>query len=136
MEETLFQKIISGEIPADRVYETDRVLAFLDINPVHPGHTLVIPKHPTKDIHDLREEDAGALMQAIITVSNAVKKTTGAPGINVTSNNGTEAGQEVFHLHFHIIPRFDKTEFARPPHHPYGNDEERAAMAEKIAGMM
>ncbi len=133
MEETIFQKIIAGEVPADKVYETDAVLAFLDINPNNKGHVLVVPKRPARDIHGLADEDAGDLMRAIVTVSNAVKKATGAPGINVIANNGSEAGQEVFHLHFHIIPRFNRKEFAPPPHISYVNDDERAAMAKKIA---
>lgn len=132
MEETIFQKIIDGEVPADRVYETDRVLAFLDINPVHKGHTLVIPKVAVRDIFTLGEEDAAHLMRAIVVVANAVKKVTDAPGVNVVSNNGAAAGQEVFHLHFHIIPRFEKGEFHPLPHTAYDNDAERAEYAGSI----
>ena len=133
MEETIFQKIIRREIPADIVYETDAVLAFLDINPVNKGHTLVIPKKPMRDIHELPDSEAKHLMEAIIRVANAVKKVTGAPGINVTANNGAEAGQEVPHLHFHIIPRFSKDEFQPVPHTAYENDEEKKRFSTDIA---
>ena len=136
MAETIFQKIINGEIPASKVYETETVLAFLDINPVHKGHTLVIPKKPIKDIHTLSDIAAGDLMRAIVVVADAVKKATGAPGINIISNNGSEAGQEVFHLHFHIIPRFNKTEFGRLPHTKYESDEEQVKIAQQIADMV
>ena len=134
MEETIFQKVLSGEIPADKVYETDRVFAFLDIKPVNKGHTLVIPKTPVKDIFDLSDEDASHLMRAIVTVAQAVKKAAGVPGVNVISNNGQAAGQEVFHLHFHIIPRHAKEEFSPLPHTAYESDEERSQIAKNIAG--
>ena len=132
MSETIFQKIIAGEVPADKVYETDQVLAFLDIKPVHKGHTLVIPKVAVQDIFTLGEEDAAHLMQAIVVVANAVRKATDAPGVNVISNNGAVAGQEVFHLHFHVIPRFKRGEFHPLPHTAYENDEERAEYVRKI----
>ena len=134
MEETIFQKIIDGVVPADKVYETDQVLAFLDINPVHKGHTLVIPKVAVQDIFTLGDEDAAHLMRAIVVVANAVKRVADAPGINVISNNGTAAGQEVFHLHFHVIPRFEKNEFHPLPHTAYENDADRAEYAKKIMG--
>ena len=132
MEETIFQKIIRGEVPAEKVYETDQVLAFLDIKPVHKGHTLVIPKTPVRDIFDLGDDDAGHLMRAIVRVANAVKQVTGAPGFNVVANNGAAAGQEVFHLHFHIIPRFEEGEFHPLPHTAYDDDAERTTYAQNI----
>ena len=132
MEETIFQKIIRGEVPAEKVYETDQVLAFLDIKPVHKGHTLVIPKTPVRDIFDLGDDDAGHLMRAIVRVANAVKQVTEAPGFNVVANNGAAAGQEVFHLHFHIIPRFEEGEFHPLPHTAYRDDAERATYAQNI----
>ena len=136
MSETIFQKIIAGEVPADKVYETDRVLAFLDINPVHKGHTLVIPKVVVQDIFTLTDEDASHLMRAIVLVSRAVRKATDAPGVNVISNNGAAAGQEVFHLHFHIIPRFERGEFHPLPHTAYDNDDERAEYVRKIVSVL
>ena len=133
MEETIFQKIIAGEVPVDKVYETDRVLAFLDVKPVHKGHTLVIPKVSVRDIFNLGDEDAAHLMRVIVLVANAVKKATDAPGVNIISNNGSAAGQKVFHLHFHIIPRFEKDEFHPLPHTTYASDDERVEYAKKIA---
>lgn len=134
MEETIFQKIISGAISADVVYETEHVLAFLDIKPVHKGHTLVIPKASVRDIFDLSDDAAGHVMRAISAVARGVRKVTGASGINVISNNGSAAGQEVFHLHFHIIPRFSRGEFSPLPHTTYTDAAERRRYAEDIMG--
>lgn len=131
--ETLFQKIIRGDIPADKVYEDEHTFAFLDIQPINKGHTLVVPKEPVKDIFDLPEETGTHLMRTIGKVARAVKKVSGAPGINVIANNGAEAGQEVFHLHFHIIPRFAKEEFKPVPHVSYENDTEKETYAHDIA---
>ncbi len=136
MEKTIFQKIIDGEVPADKVHETDHVLAFLDIKPVHKGHTLVIPKVAVQDIFTLGSEDATHLMRAIVVVANAVREVTGALGINIVSNNGAAAGQEVFHLHFHIIPRFEKGEFHPLPHTGYENDDERVEYARRIMSVI
>ena len=132
MEETIFQKIINKEIPANIVYETEESLAFLDIKPVNKGHTLVIPKKPAKDIFDLVDVDTSDLMRTIVLVSRAVKEVTGAPGINVISNNGSAAGQEVFHLHFHIIPRLNRYEFKPVPHTAYDDSAEMDRYAKNI----
>ena len=124
MEPTIFQRIIDKTVPADIVLETDRVLAFLDIKPVAKGHTLVIPKIPARDIFSLSDRDADHLMRAIVLVSRGVRRATRAPGVNVISNNGSEAGQEVFHLHFHIIPRFGRDEFHPLPRASYDDGEQ------------
>ena len=135
----IFEKIIDGELPADKVYETDKILAFLDLFPNKKGHTLVIPKTPVKDIFELPDDYAKELMTSIVKISKAVQKATNAKGINVTSNNGKEAGQVIFHLHFHIIPRYDVKEFSIPSKIPtkeertgYKDDKEREEYAEKI----
>ena len=133
MEETVFQNIIDRKVPADIVYETDTVLAFLDIQPVHKGHTLVIPKTLVPDIFTLGDDDAAHLMRALVRVAGAVRKAVAAAGINVIGNNGAAAGQKVFHLHFHVIPRFDKGEFNPLPHTAYEDDRERAMYAQQIA---
>jgi histidine triad (HIT) family protein len=105
MDECIFCKIARGEIPCKKVYEDSSNMAFLDINPRNPGHTLVIPKNHSQDILSISEKDATALMKAITRVAKGVVKVTGAKGINLTQNNGQLAGQIVPHIHFHIIPR-------------------------------
>lgn len=130
--ENIFESIINKKIEADIVYETDRVLAFLDINPFNKGHTLVIPKKPTKDILELDELDAKELLIAIKKLSASILKTTKAKGLNITSNNGAEAGQEVFHLHFHIIPRFNLKEIPKLERTIYENKEDANFYKEEI----
>ena len=103
---TIFQKIIDGEIPCHRVYEDDHVLAFLDVAPLSKGHVLVIPKEAASSLHELSTESGAALGAALVTVAKAVVKATGATDYNILQNNGVDAHQAVFHVHFHIIPTF------------------------------
>lgn len=103
--QNIFAKIIRGEAPCFKVYEDDHTLAFMDIMPQAEGHTLVIPKEAAENIFDLSPEGAAALIKATRKVASAVKKVTGAPGMMLAQLNGASAGQTVFHIHFHIIPR-------------------------------
>lgn len=105
--ECIFCKIVTNEIPAARIYEDENTLAFLDANPNNHGHTLVVPKIHAKNILDISEETLSRMMPTVKRVSNAVFEGMGASGINIAVNNERPAGQVVFHLHFHIIPRFD-----------------------------
>ena len=98
---TIFDAILDGEIPCHRVFENEHVLAFLDIGPLSHGHTLVIPKERRAQLHEL-SDDASAVPR----IARAVLSATGATAYNVLQNNGSEAHQAVFHVHFHIIPRF------------------------------
>ncbi len=102
---SIFSRIIAGEIPCHRVYEDDRVLAFLDIHPQADGHTLVVPKRPLERLEDLPPDDAAAIGRALVLVARKLVAATGAEAFNVLANNGAVAGQEVPHVHFHIIPR-------------------------------
>jgi histidine triad (HIT) family protein len=100
-------KIVRGEIPCHKVYEDDSVFAFLDINPLRPGHTLVIPKEPAATLDALSDEASAALGCVLPRISRAVLRATGAKDFNVLQNNGAAAHQAVFHVHFHIIPKFE-----------------------------
>jgi len=102
----IFCKIIGGEIPSFKIYEDNKVYAFLDINPVNAGHTLVIPKEHYIVLPQVPDALATHLMKVVKYLSGAIFEMTGAHGINVFQNNGAAAGQEVPHVHFHIIPRF------------------------------
>jgi len=118
MAQTIFDKIIDGEIPSHKVYEDEWVLAFLDISPLSEGHTLVIPKRDRVSfVHDLSDEQAAAIGRVLPRIARAVMKATGATAYNILQNNGAEAHQAVFHVHFHIIPKL----------------EDGAALAKKIA---
>jgi histidine triad (HIT) family protein len=110
MAETIFSKIIRGEIPCHRVYEDERVLAFLDINPLSDGHTLVIPKEPAATLDALSEDSAAALGRVLPRICRAVVAVTGIREYNVLENNGAGAHQAIGHVHFHIIPKPKATE--------------------------
>jgi histidine triad (HIT) family protein len=103
---TIFDKILSGEIPSYKVYEDEHVYSFLDINPIVPGHTLVIPKEAKEKLHELSDESAAAIGRALPRICRAIMKATGAVDYNILQNNGTPAHQSVMHIHFHIIPKF------------------------------
>lgn len=104
---TIFDRIIAGEIPCHRLYEDVHTFSFLDINPLSRGHALVIPKESKPFLHELSEESAAALGQALPRVARAILSATGADAYNVLQNNGTAAHQVVMHVHFHIIPRYE-----------------------------
>ena len=105
MSGTIFDKIISGEIPSHKVYEDDHVLAFLDIGPLSYGHTLVIPKEAVATLDLLSDDSAAAIGRVLPRLCRAIKKVTGVEQFNVLQNNGPLAHQAVFHVHFHIIPK-------------------------------
>ncbi len=107
MAETIFSKILRGELPCHRVYEDDQVLAFLDIFPLSRGHTLVIPKEPAVTLDQLSDDAAAALGRVLPRIARAVLAASGATAYNLLQNNGALAHQAVFHVHVHIIPRFD-----------------------------
>jgi histidine triad (HIT) family protein len=105
MADTIFGKIIAGQIPCHKVYEDEHVLAFLDINPLTRGHTLVIPKEPAETLDTLSDESAAALGRVLPRICRAVIAATGVSQYNVLENNGAGAHQAVLHVHFHIIPK-------------------------------
>lgn len=103
--QNIFAKILRGEIPSVKVYEDDKTLAFMDVMPQAEGHVLIIPKEPAENILDLSAEGAAAMIVTTQKVARAVKKALDAPGIYLMQLNGAPAGQSVFHVHFHVIPR-------------------------------
>jgi len=102
----IFCKIVRGEIPSKKVYEDKDTLAFLDINPANPGHTLVVPKKHSEDITKSDEEDIANVMRVVKNITTNLKEKMNAIGVNVMQNNGKPAGQIVAHTHFHVIPRY------------------------------
>lgn len=103
---TIFEKIIEGEIPCHRVYEDDRILAFLDVGPLSRGHTLLIPKERAETLDALSDESAAAIGRVLPRICRAVLRATGATEYNVLQNNGPHAHQAVMHVHFHVIPKY------------------------------
>jgi histidine triad (HIT) family protein len=105
MADTVFTRIIRGQIPCHRVYEDAQVLAFLDINPLSVGHTLVVPKEAAETMDRLSDDAAAALGRALPRICRAVIAVTGVREYNVLENNGSGAHQAIAHVHFHIIPK-------------------------------
>ena len=128
--DNIFAKILRGEIPATRVYEDDETLAFMDIMPRADGHLLVIPKTPCRNVLDASPEQLAAVMNTVQKLSHAVMKAFGAGGVTIQQFNEAAGGQEVFHMHFHVLPRHEGDRL-RPPGQ-MGDMQEIAAHAEKI----
>jgi len=106
----IFCKIVSGEIPSSKIYEDEKVLAFLDINPANKGHCVVIPKEHYENIFDISDDALKEIIAAVKKTASAVNKAANCDGINILQNNNKAAGQLVSHIHFHIIPRFENDE--------------------------
>ncbi|HEY4488596.1 MAG TPA: HIT family protein [Candidatus Paceibacterota bacterium] len=119
MKDCVFCKIVAGELPSYKLYEDDKTLAFLDIHPVHPGHTLVIPKRHSENIFEIDSGDWMAVAQTVRTVAPAIETATKADGVNLLMNNRETAGQVVGHAHVHLIPRFRGDGLKLWPHKDY-----------------
>jgi histidine triad (HIT) family protein len=127
----IFAKILRGEMPSHKVFEDDVALAFMDIMPRADGHTLVIPKAPCRNLLDIRADDLSALMPRVQKVARGVKQAMQADGLTLQQFNEQAGGQIVFHLHFHILPRWGGVPL-RPPASQMEKPEVLAAHAEKI----
>ncbi|MGT2775791.1 HIT family protein [Streptococcus hyovaginalis] len=110
MENCIFCQIVSGTIPSSKVYEDDKVMAFLDITQTTNGHTLLIPKKHVRNVLEMDPETAQDLFVQLPKIARAVQKATGAAGMNIINNNEEVAGQTVFHAHIHLVPRFDSND--------------------------
>jgi len=126
----IFAKILRGEIPAHKVYEDEAALAIMDIMPRVEGHVLVIPKEPARGLLDIEPAALGELVKRVQHVAKAAKAAFAADGLTVQQFNESAGGQVIFHLHFHILPRFEGVAL-RPPG-TMADNEKLAAQAEKI----
>ncbi len=133
-DQNIFAKILRGEIPNVTVYEDDETLCFMDIMPRADGHCLVIPKTPCRNILDASPDQLNACMKTVNRVANAAMKAFGADGITLQQFNEAAGGQEVFHLHFHILPRHEGVA-TRPPG-KMGDMDAIKAHAEAIAAAL
>ena len=134
---SIFTMIIEGKIPSHKIYEDGEVIAFLDINPFSYGHTLVVPKEPARTLDKLSEESAEALGRVLPKISKAILEATGAEEFNVLQNNGPNAYQSVFHVHFHIIPKFeDGSGLSWPFKTKPLNNEDAVSLAKSITRLM
>lgn len=128
--ENIFAKILRGEIPSVAVYENDATLAFMDIMPRAPGHLLVIPKTPARNFLDATPDQMAAVMATVQKLSHAVMRAFGADGVTLQQFNEAAGGQEVFHLHVHVLPRH--TDVGLTPHGVMADMDEVQANAVKI----
>ena len=136
MAETIFSRILRSEVPCHRIYEDEHVLAFLDVNPLSRGHTLVIPKEPAETLDQLSDEASAAIGRVLPRICRAVAKVSGISAYNVLQNNGTLAHQAVQHVHFHIIPKPDNTQ-GLGIRWPLSNlGEDAADLAKRIAALV
>jgi histidine triad (HIT) family protein len=138
-DDCIFCKIATGQIPSHKVHEDANVLAFLDIHPLRRGHTLIIPKRHRARYEDLSPEEASQLMLAVHALTPRVCGAVGAPSSTIAINNGKEAGQEVPHVHVHLVPR-SATDMAGPIHalfkdRPQVAPDELPLLAQKIQSL-
>lgn len=131
-EDCVFCKIVEGTLPSSKIYEDEHIIAFLDITPINPGHTLVIPKSHHENIFEIPDETLAHMSPKIKALAKAIKHATGAHGVNITQNNGKAAGQVVFHSHTHIMPRFDDDGYGLWKHKRPYNEGEKETVAEEI----
>jgi histidine triad (HIT) family protein len=133
---SIFTRIVNGEIPAHRVYEDDLVLAFLDIGPLAPGHVLLIPKEEFETLDQVPEAIAARLGAVLPKLVRAVREASGAAGINVLQNNGKTAGQEVPHVHYHVIPRVEGDGLGYRWHPKSYGEGEAEAIRHKLVALL
>ena len=128
--DNVFAKIMRGDLPSHKVYEDDKTLVIMDIMPRSPGHCLVIPKAPSRNLYDISVGDLAAVSATVQSMVKAVTKAFGADGVTIQQFNEAAAGQEVFHTHVHILPRHEGVRLNPPGN--MGDMDEIAANAEKI----
>ena len=131
----IFARILRGEIPSHRVYEDDDTVAFMDVMPQSPGHLLVVPKAPSRNLLDADPAVLAKLMPVVQKIARAARTAFAADGVSIAQFNEAPAGQSVFHLHFHVIPVYDGVDIGR---HGQGraDDAELAAQAKAIAAAL
>ncbi len=112
MDDCIFCKIVKGEIPSHKIYEDEHVIAFLDINPLSEGHTLVVPKKHSKNFLEMEKDNVEKLFAVVQKVAKAIKKSINAEGLNISTNIESAAGQVVMHTHIHVFPRWHKDEYS------------------------
>lgn len=135
MSDCLFCKIVKGEIPCNKVYENDKVLAFLDIAPVHKGHTLVIPKEHYVNLLDIPDDLLAEVQRVSKMLAKAIIEAVDTDGFDIVQSNGETGGQVIFHYHNHIIPRFKNDGLKFWPHGEYKEGEDKK-VKEKIVSFL
>lgn len=135
MDDCIFCKIIAGKVPAHKVYENDKIFAFLDISPVNPGHTLVVPRAHHTDLLETPDDVLSDMITRTKKIAAAIVKAVKADGFNIGVNTKPAAGQAVFHTHLHIIPRFSGDGLKHWPHKKL-TPEEMQKVTEQIKAQL
>ncbi|WP_316861664.1 HIT family protein [uncultured Cohaesibacter sp.] len=130
-DQNIFAKILRGEIPCHKIYEDDKTFAFLDVMPKADGHSLVLPKNPSRNILDVAEDDLNAVTATTQKIAKAIMIAFEADGVTVQQNNEPAGGQEVYHLHFHVLPRHEGLPL-RPQTGKMADNDLLAGHAEKL----
>lgn len=130
----LFCRIVAGELPAHRVSEDERTVAFMDINPTTRGHVLVVPRTHTADLLEIEADDLAACMTTAQRIAGRQRDRLGADGINVLQSTGRVASQVIFHFHLHVIPRYEGDGLVNPLERSAGDAGELAAVAARLRG--
>jgi histidine triad (HIT) family protein len=130
----LFCRIVTGEVPAQRVYENERTVAFMDINPTSRGHVLVVPRAHAADLLDIDAEDMAACMRTAQHIAGWQRFRLKADGVNLLQSTGRAASQVVFHFHLHVIPRYEGDGMVNPLARGPGDPDEIAAVAAELRG--
>jgi len=133
---SIFSKIVSGEIPSLKIYEDEQTLAFMDINPAAPGHTLVICKEEYPDLFEIPPETLAAVARTTRHVARAIRAALQPDGLSIIQNNGAAAGQVVFHYHVHLIPRWEDDHVLHLWKPQQGDQAELRSVAEQIRRAM
>lgn len=137
MKDCIFCKIIQGEIPSQKIYENDKIYAFLDIGPINHGHSLIIPKEHHASLTTVPEEYLAAMMQFAPKLGKALMKATDSDGFNLHLSNGACAGQMVFHSHLHVLPRSATDGFSWGWRTlKYENDEQCSQLANDLSALI
>ena len=129
----IFCKIAGGDIPSNVIYEDDKCAVILDASPATKGHALILPKEHYADIFAIEEDMLTHVIQTAKKVATRMKEVLGCEGVNIVQNNGTVAGQTVFHFHMHLVPRYKDAEPMLKWTSQTFSDEEMDALAEKLA---
>lgn len=134
--DNIFARILRGEVQAHKVFEDEHALAIMDLFPQAPGHVLVMPKAPARNLFDIAEADLAALIIRVRKIAQAVRRALSADGVTVMQFNGAAGGQSVFHLHFHVIPRRDGEALAGHGQAGMADAQALNALAIKIAAAL
>jgi histidine triad (HIT) family protein len=134
VDDCIFCKIVAGELPSDRVDEDEHTVAFMDINPWVRGHALVVPRNHSKNLYEVSEDDLARAASAAKRLATTMRDRLGADGVNLLNCCEPAAWQTVFHLHFHVIPRFDGDPLRLPGQPAPGDPGELAAVAAELRG--